>query len=504
MASPLTTALKPNVSAGDETEQKYQEALSQLMERLDTRKNRMFDPTLLAAAQGFLTPGQTGSFGEALGNVAQKVGAAQQQQGKEDIDLAQMRLQVAQGAREQAGRLKGQEAFRGLLGGQGAVGAPGAEPPAGQAPKARSITMEDALRYAAAFPEQKEMAKLLVDAVKFNSDRFKPMQNGSIFDTVTERFLDIPIPGQTASEYYIPELGESRTLKMTPSQYSKYQEARAAGVGRDWVADFTSPTGGKKATPASELPPPKSESERAAQAAAATELATKGATSEAQRTNAVMEAGRAARGLVPIYDSMLTSVRKPGMEKVMGVLERGDIQSAIGSLIEEAFRVGNFSIGVPAIRKVLAQSNVDQKIIDEAAQLGQMMAMTQFQQRQGLGSGTSVSNFEQQMVNAMGPSFADTVSSFEKKVRFMRESDQFKIELAKAIKQKNTTYDKFEDTKEFEQMFDAYRKRVEGIVRGGGMPSAQQRPAAPGAAPRPANPAANPAANRLRQELGIQ
>ena len=222
--SPLTTALKPNVSAGDEAEQKYQQALDELMLRLDTRKNRLLDPTLLAMAQGFLTPGQTGSFGEALGNVAQKVGSAQQQQQKEDLDIAQMRLQVAQGAREQAGRLKGQTAFQSLLGGQGAPASTTSATPAGAsatgagATEGRTIKMEDALAFAAAYPEQKELAKMLVDAAKFSSDRFKIAMNGTVFDSVAGRYVAQIPPGQTASDYFIPEA--RGTVSMTPGAYS--------------------------------------------------------------------------------------------------------------------------------------------------------------------------------------------------------------------------------------------------------------------------------------------
>lgn len=240
--SPLTTALKPNVSAGDEVEQKYQEALTELMQRLDTRKNRYFDPVLLAAAQGFLTPGQTGTFGEALGNVAQKVGAAEAQRQKEDIDISQLRLQVAQGAREQASKMRGQEAFRGLLGGgqrpaaaqaagdgeefTGATGTglrtvPGdaenvvPSQPAGQ-PSAggqRNITERDALAFAAAYPDQKDLAKMLMDAAKFNADRYK-----------------------VASSYYIPET--RGTVLMTPSQHAEYQEARSKGQSKQWLDSF--------------------------------------------------------------------------------------------------------------------------------------------------------------------------------------------------------------------------------------------------------------------------
>jgi hypothetical protein len=262
--SPLTTALKPNVSAGDDAEQKYQQALTELMQRLDTRKNRLFDPVLLAMAQGFANPGQTGSFGEALGNVAQKVGAAEAQRQKEDIDISQLRLQVAQGAREQASKIRGQEAFRGLLGGQqpaaqdageseeftGATGT-GLRTVAGDtgdvvAPRQaagqpsaggqRDITEQDALAFAAAYPDQKDLAKLLMDAAKSNSERYKISMNGTVFDTRSRKYIaEIP-PGQTASGYFIPEA--RGTVLMTPSQHADYQKARSQGNSRQWLDSF--------------------------------------------------------------------------------------------------------------------------------------------------------------------------------------------------------------------------------------------------------------------------
>lgn len=74
----------------------HQEALGKLLQSLDARKNRMFDPTLLAFAQAMLTPGQTGSFGEALGRAAGAVGASEAQMAKEEQELAKMRLDLAQ------------------------------------------------------------------------------------------------------------------------------------------------------------------------------------------------------------------------------------------------------------------------------------------------------------------------------------------------------------------------------------------------------------------------
>jgi hypothetical protein len=78
-----------------EANRRYQEALTKLTESLDTRKNRFFDPTLLAMAEGFLGPTQTGSFGEALGRVAGKLGPAEAAAAKEQQDIAQQQLAVA-------------------------------------------------------------------------------------------------------------------------------------------------------------------------------------------------------------------------------------------------------------------------------------------------------------------------------------------------------------------------------------------------------------------------
>ena len=82
-------------AASQEANLKYEDALAKLTTALDSRQNQMFDPTMLAAAQGFLTPSRSGSFGESLGNVSGLVGKAQQAQNLEDQDIAKQRLELA-------------------------------------------------------------------------------------------------------------------------------------------------------------------------------------------------------------------------------------------------------------------------------------------------------------------------------------------------------------------------------------------------------------------------
>ena len=80
MGSPLQAAsLKPGMESDD-----YNMALQQIKEALNARTSKPFNPTLMAMAQGFLTPTATGSFGESLGQVAKNVLSSQEQQQKEE------------------------------------------------------------------------------------------------------------------------------------------------------------------------------------------------------------------------------------------------------------------------------------------------------------------------------------------------------------------------------------------------------------------------------------
>ena len=74
----------------------YTAAQQEARDILEQRNNRLFDPTYLAMAQGFFAPTKTGAFGESLGNVAAMVGPAQQAEEKRTMDMAKMRMELAQ------------------------------------------------------------------------------------------------------------------------------------------------------------------------------------------------------------------------------------------------------------------------------------------------------------------------------------------------------------------------------------------------------------------------
>ena len=85
------------LAEGTPAYQDYLDAQKNIKDILAQREEgRLFDPTMLAMAQGFLAPTKTGSFGESLGNVASAVAPVQAAEDKRAMDMAKMRLEVAQ------------------------------------------------------------------------------------------------------------------------------------------------------------------------------------------------------------------------------------------------------------------------------------------------------------------------------------------------------------------------------------------------------------------------
>jgi hypothetical protein len=487
MASPLTAALKPLVSADEDADIKYQTALERIEAALSARESGGgFDPTLLAMAQGFLAPTKTGSFGESLGQAAGAVLPVQQQRQKDAMDNAQMRLQLAQAQREQSQLSKAQKAFQGRFGSgpsaptEATGDATGEAPEGGGKQKMRTVTVQDALDFASAFPKQKDMADMLFKAAQAGSDRYKVAMNGTVFDSWDGEYINKPVPGQTQSDYNIPGIG---TFKMTPFEYdaakTSLQKAKKEGWEADWAKQFkrgietpTKPsvvsegevlTGGRLTT-----------SESEASAAAAKKVAEKTAEAKVDATTLAKTAGKAALGLIPLYDraeGILAST--PKLKESLGVLEKGDLASAIGTVADEGVQVGSVKVNIPSFRKIASQYSQDPKVINALAELAQIEAMWQFQQRQGLGSGTSVSNFEQQMVNQMGPNIKDPYDAYRKKLQFMKAKADFDRAVARELKG-SMQYEDFESTKKFEELFNAYQKKIMPIVYGSESKPAQR------------------------------
>ena len=492
MALPTSLLKKPVDLSGDSPEDEeykldFKKSQADLKAALAARENQLFDPVLLALSQGFAAPTKSGGFGESLSSAAGLANTAAQAQQKGLMENAQMRMQLAQMGLEQGNKDRAMSMVGKLFpkpagapsvgapaGGTPVAGAEGAPPAAPPAQELRTITGEDIFRITAA---NKDIGSALAEAVKLDRERFKISQNGIVFDSGTGQYLNIPIPGQTQSKFDTP----FGSFNMTANEYAQLGQAMSQGKGKEWMDMWRQgkidvagkPVAGAVPTPAGAPSPAgapapsvvgrQTVSDADTAAAAKKVEAESTARNRVEQTKDVKDSAKAAMSLIPLYDRADKLLKTRGIETALGVLEKPDFLAQIGTVADEGIRVGPYAINAPSIRKIVTNFAQDQNVINALTELGQVEAMWQFTQRKGLGSGTSVSNFEQQMVNAMGPNFKDPKDAYVKKLQFMREKANFEQKLGQELFRTGKQYEDYVNSSDFDRIFGDYRARLERI-----------------------------------------
>lgn len=243
-----TLALDPS---DEEYVKSLREAQANLRNALDSRQNQLFDPTLLAMAQGFLSPTKTGSFGEVLGNVAAQVGPAQQAEEKRAREIASMKMELAANElaqnRATIGMKKGMEL---LNRGQSQAGQPAtqapidgqAAAPSGQAPAGpsnaptgvtRNVTTDDIIGLK--MVGQNNIADAIVKGIELDRGRYH-VSNDMIVDKDApggpKVVADLRVGKQEPTEIVVG--GKSMTLNMSPVEQRDFNTAFSQGKGDDY------------------------------------------------------------------------------------------------------------------------------------------------------------------------------------------------------------------------------------------------------------------------------
>lgn len=481
-----------------------------LRKALDTRQNQLFDPTLLAMAQGFLAPTKTGSFGESLGNVAATLGPVQEAENKRAREIAAMKMELAQQELAQMQATRGYQDFQRMMGGQGAApttpaapGTPAAPtapgtpatpavtgtPAATTAPAgARPVSARDiAVMKANPNPQIARYGDVLEGMIKSDRERYVISQNGIVFDRDTQKYLDIKIPGQTQSEFTTPY----GTFKMTPYQYSDFEGAQREGRGRQWLEQFT----GRKFPESA--PGMKTTTESAASQAAAETTARKTAEAETTRTQTAIESGSDATGRMAQYASLRSIAARPDAKEIFGIFNRPDVGSAILNLVQEGIKSpGSTSIQVGALEDALRNVGLKQEQIDRYRFALGTMANIQLQMAKLAQGQGAVSNFERELFASASISPRDNPATILSKLAMLEERAKFDRAVASALRKSKMSFDDFMDSEQYTALADGYLGRVSRIASNFGAPA---RPSA-----RPAPGAANDAGQRLRQEIGIR
>ena len=259
----LSAAYLPEYSPeARQANEEYQSALARLTDALNARKGRIIDPVMMSMAAGFLTPGQTGSFGEALGRVAGELPKAIQAEEQEQAQLAKAGLDVA-GQNIALQRMRESDRMkRNIMSGLG-IGPSGApmqsqqpsgglpQPSGAQArPGGISPQVAQALAVAAADPNV-SAADLAKMRIELERGAQRPTEGG-IYDV--DRNIFTPRPGMAPVKrqlYNFPELGQ---VEIPPSLAAKHEEAVLSGDPVRLLEIETEIVKGPQAKPAAPAP----------------------------------------------------------------------------------------------------------------------------------------------------------------------------------------------------------------------------------------------------------
>jgi hypothetical protein len=249
MATKAPLSLYADSPEAEKVVQEYRDQQKLLMDSLVNRK-QLFDPTLLAMAQGFLSPTKSGTFGESLGNVAGAVAPVQQAEEKRAQDIARMRFDMAQQNLQSYQATQGDRAFRDALSRRGPQpsGQPAATPdgqpsqpgaasgqPVGEAPQGlRSITTND-IALVAASPNGMPKADFLLKLQDNERGRFKTV-DGQVIDMDApggpKLFADFRSVKQEPTEIVVR--GQPLNLNMTPTELREFNDAYRKGQGDEY------------------------------------------------------------------------------------------------------------------------------------------------------------------------------------------------------------------------------------------------------------------------------
>lgn len=495
--------------------QEYRDQQKLLMDSLVNRK-QLFDPTLLAMAQGFLSPTRTGSFGEALGNVASQVAPVQQAEEKRAQDIAKMRFDMAQ---QNYMMNRKDRATKMLFPGQPAGDAPETDPSAAGAPVSpiagvtgappavpkpaglsgySHITPELALRLGATDPDLGKQAMQYIEAVnaqkKLAQDAVKPTERG-VFQVDPSRpggGTFTPAPGRALVSRFLPGTGN---VELTESDAEKFDNLRDVlsskpddKAAQTELSRIVSKYRGAQAGSApGPMTPAQAELEKK-RTEQTSELQTK---SDAARYEDMINKGAMASTQLPRLKNLYSVVTGPNAEQYLGIFRGPKFAEAVGLLVEGKS---------PNIREAFTNVGLDKEIKAEQLAVAQQVGLINSEMRKILrapGEGAQ-SDLENRMALSAGVEMTDPAKGMAKKIQFLQAKAEFENEVAKELRKSNMNATDFvlSGNSKYQNLLQNYETKLGRVL---------------GVTPRQARPqqgaptgSLGPARQKLNEELGFK
>lgn len=476
----------PSLYAETPTEKKSLEDFLRIQDELEkalTNRQQLFDPVLLAMAQGFLAPTKTGKFGEALGNVAAQVAPAQQTEEKRMLENIAMRkdLAAAKLGAQQAAR--DEQMMRGLLkpptatpAAEGAAtpaapaeGAPAAEPVAGAplAPRpaeaqataapVRGLQEGSTLDQltgpqlsAMAISNNPRVQALAKFVLNLREDERKNLMvvGGNLVDARTREVVFTGAEEQ--KPYSFP--GIEGRFPMTPSEYKKIVAQVGDLTGEAQAQKIRDILKGRQTLEDQE---------------AASERSRERAKGDVKLEEAIFADAKVAPELIRSADTLIQLASNPNTKRTFGILAQSGFLGALGQLGENTLRVGSYNIGVPSIEQAIRTATRTPAEI-RAAEIASAASTTlelNFRQLFYKGQG-NVSNMEAETIRQLGGSIKDTPEGIVAKAQMIKlrsEFDRKTAEIFRAAQKRGVSVRDFKDSDEYKTAVREYDDGIQAV-----------------------------------------
>lgn len=475
----------------EESQRKYQEALDRVTQSLDARKNRLFDPTLLAMAEGFLAPTRSGSFGESLGIAAGKLRGAEEAEFKREQELAQAQLGLAQQGmqlerQKQMSQAYAQALSPGLNAPSAAPsgGAPGGAPTAGGAPAAPagpqgfeiapasplSMTKEQFLRNAQM--EGKPLGQALRDWDEY-SRKSTETKEGGVFDRSTGRFFPTP----KAEQVNVQIRGYSGTYPVSPEDAMRLAALERSGdtAGYKTLADriVKGPAGTSRIASAEEIEQERGRGKIIAEDEAKTET---------ELRKEIITRGNQAGERIRVGNQVLTLAQDPAASRMFGILNNPSWTSQLAKIAENAARVGDYSIGIPVIQDVLRNMKLTPQEIARYQYGAMLFAQSQLEASQLAKGQGQVSDFERRLFAATAMTSEDTPATLQMKAKALIARGQVERQIARLWEESKGRYrsvNEFKRSDEYDRLVAEYDAKLAKLLETMPVPGQPGKPGSP-------------------------
>jgi hypothetical protein len=512
----------------EESQRKYQEALDRVMQSLDARKNRLFDPTLLAMAEGFLSPTRTGSFGESLGIAAGKLRGAEEAEFKREQELAQAQLGLAQQGMQLERQKQMSRAYQQAMGARPSAGGPpaggapsastgGADGPMGRQvmePMPLSMTKDEFL--SAAQLEGKPFGQAMKEWDEYSATALKFSDTGVVNRATGRRMAFIPdvapvsislrtipgagtinIPGDQAKEHMrlvneAMNSGNPAPLRQFEASlvrtfHEESPKPAQQGVGAPPAGQQVSPQAPQQA-PQQGLGRILTPAELEIQAAEEKEYALGRAKTAVEKENQVKTTTATARSM--LFNANRVQQLVSESPQGFGIFSRPGIASAFGNMINEGIKAGTTSVNLGGFENSVRQlmPNMSQRDLDNVSKTGGALAEMElaytilYLQKQG-----QVTEGERAIVRNIPGSISQSPGVLMQKAKLIAMRAQHDINVGEAWKRfksqnPRSNFNQFEESPTYEKLVKDYDQDLAKAFSVN--PPAQQPGAAPASKPK--------------------